>query len=112
MFARTKVSLLQSAGIVLALAAFITVVAVQVTRTIEERDATAYRSRLDEVLGRVDAEATTLAKGGLAEIPAYVENSQKSVLDALAAWSQQQHLPLVLLDGEGKVLLHPALPAG
>jgi methyl-accepting chemotaxis protein len=112
MFARTKVSLLQSTGIGLALAALIAVVASQVNAVVSERDAAAYRARMENVLGRLAVEAAALERGGLSEIPAYVENAQKAVVAALDAWAKEQDLALVLLDGDGKVVRHPTLPAG
>ena len=112
MFARTKVSLLQSAGIAAALIAFIAVAAVQVTAVVGERDAATYQSRMDNVLGRLTVEATALEKGGLSEIPAYVENSQRAVVAQLDAWARAENLPLLVLDADGRVVRHPLLPFG
>jgi methyl-accepting chemotaxis protein len=112
MFARTKVNLAQSAGIGVALVAFIAVAAVQVTQVLGERDAAAYQARLENVVGRLEVEASALDKGGLSEIPAYVENSQKAAVAALDAWAGERNLPLVLLDRDGKVVRHPSLAAG
>jgi methyl-accepting chemotaxis protein len=107
MFLRTKTSLAQSAGTGLALAAFIALVGFQVTRVIGERDAATYRSRLETVVSRLDEEAAALQKGGLSDIPAYVENSQKAALDSLKKWAADRNLQLFVLDGDGRVALAP-----
>ena len=112
MFARTKVNLVQSAGIGIALAAFIAVVASEVTTVVGERDAATYRSRLENVLGRLNEEDAALQKGGLSEIPAYVENSQVAVVASLRKWAADQHLDLFLLDADGNVVHHPRLAPG
>ena len=112
MFARTKTSLAQSAGIAVALVAFLAVVASEVSRVVTERDAATYRSRLETVLNRLEEEAAALQKGGLADIPAYVENSQRAAIASLQKWAADRGLQLFLLDAEGKVVYHPRLAPG
>src|SRR5512142_2696679 len=103
MHARTKISVAQSSGIALALLAFIAIVAQQVTAVVGERDSAGYRARLENVLLRLDVEATALKNGGLAEIPAYVQNSQQSASAFLQGWSKEQGQPLSVLAPEGNV---------
>jgi methyl-accepting chemotaxis protein len=112
MFARTKVSLLQSAAVAAALVVFLGVVSSSVGGVVEERDQALYRERLRSVTARLASEQEVLVKGGLGEVKAYVDNAQAAAVEALGKEAREQRQPLVLLDAEGKVLLHPTLAAG
>jgi methyl-accepting chemotaxis protein len=107
MFARTRTSLFQAAGIAVALLGFLAIVASEATRVVGERDAAIYRSRLETVLSRLEEEAAALEKGGLADVPAYVENSQKAAIASLQAWAAERSLALFLLDDKGNPVLAP-----
>jgi len=112
MFARTKVSLAQAAATAVALVACLGVVSVETARMVGERDAALYAEKLANLVGRLASEVSTLEKGGLADIPAYVTNAQGAVLEEMARWSKSSGTSITVLDKDGRVLLHPGQPSG
>ena len=112
MNARTRIAVVQSAALVAALVALLALIGVSVSRIVGAKDDVLYRERLGSVLARVASEQAGLAKNGLDGIEAYVASSQKGVIEELAKGGVLGEAHLVILDKDGKVLLHPRLAAG
>src|SRR5512140_2019779 len=112
MFARTKVSVAQAGATAIALVACLAVVWVETARIVGERDAALFGEKLKNLTSRLASEVSTLEKGGLADIPAYVANAQSAVLEDFSRWAKADGSEIVVLDKEGRVLLHPTLPSG
>jgi methyl-accepting chemotaxis protein len=112
---RTKLTLVQ-AGMAAALAAAIfAVLWAAVSGIVNDKDDALYRERLAAVHGQIAAEHANLEKTGLGEVEAYVAGARKAALEALAARPEASgggDVALLVADGEGRVLLHPALPPG
>ena len=112
MFLRAKVALFQSVGLALALAALLAVNWRSVSRVVADKDEALYREKLRELVARMESEHAALVKNGLADVEAYVQGAQKSLVEDLARMPHAQGEVLLVLDREGKVVLHPTLPAG
>jgi hypothetical protein len=112
MYLRNKVAIVQVATLVATLGAVLGVIGFSAMRLVEERDAALYDEKMRQVLGRMESEQAALAANGLAEVEAYVQSAQKSVVGELAKANAAGGVALVVLDREGKVVLHPRLAAG
>jgi len=115
MYIRSKVSLLQAGVTAGALAVILAALYVSVAAVVNRADAALYRERLRAVIGRIEAEQTSLEKTGLGEVEAYVTGAKQAVLGDLAAGyakGDTASVQLIILDRDGKVVLHPSLPAG
>ena len=112
MFLRAKVALLQSVGLVVALAALLAVNWRSVSAVVAEKDEALYREKLRELVARMESEHAGLVKNGLADVEAYVQGAQKALVEDLARIPRAKGEVLLILDREGKVVLHPSLDAG
>ncbi|HET9596057.1 MAG TPA: methyl-accepting chemotaxis protein [Anaeromyxobacteraceae bacterium] len=112
MYARTRIALVQSVALVATLATLLVVIGVSVGRIVKAKDDLLYRDRLAAALARIASEQAALAKNGLDGIEAYVAGAQKTVLEDLAKGAAGSEAHLVVLDREGKVILHPKLAPG
>jgi methyl-accepting chemotaxis protein len=115
MYIRTKVSLIPSAMMAVALAVVLAIVYGSVSRLVNDKDEAYYREKLAGVLSQVRASEANLQRTGLGEIAAYVEGAKKSVVDALTGQEgakSSADVYLIILDAQGKVVLHPKLPSG
>jgi methyl-accepting chemotaxis protein len=115
MYIRTKVSLIPSGMMAAALAVILAVIYGSVSRLVNEKDEAYYREKLVGVLSQIRAGEASLQRTGLGEIAAYVEGAQKSVVEALAGQEGAKSSPdvyLIILDAQGKVVLHPRLQPG
>jgi methyl-accepting chemotaxis protein len=112
---RTRLTALQTAATSACLAAFLVVIWISASRLLNEKDDALYGERLDAIDAQLDTEQAGLQRTGLADVPAYVENAQKSVLDALGqryGGGPTAPVRLFVLDRQGKALLHPTLSRG
>jgi len=113
MFTRTRIALEQSISLALALGALLAVIALSVTKLVEQKDDRLYRERLGAILKSIDSEHTGLVRNGLDGVEAYARQAQEGVLSDLAPLRDAESGAYVLvLDQEGRTLLHPSLPRG
>ncbi|HSN90766.1 MAG TPA: methyl-accepting chemotaxis protein [Anaeromyxobacteraceae bacterium] len=115
MYIRSKVSLIQASVTAGALAVILALLYASVAAVVNRADEALYQERLRAVVGRIQAEQANLEKTGLGEVEAYVTGAQQAVLQELAAGNapgEASPVYLLVLDREGKVLVHPSLPAG
>jgi methyl-accepting chemotaxis protein len=115
MLIRNKASLMQAAMTAVSLAVILAIVYVSASRIVNDKDDAYYREKLDKVVQTADSEYQALVKTGLADTPSYVENTQKDLLASLAkAYYGQDasRVYLFIVDGAGKVVLHPKRAAG
>ncbi|HTN52862.1 MAG TPA: methyl-accepting chemotaxis protein [Anaeromyxobacter sp.] len=113
MFVRAKVALVQALAVGAALAVLLWVNYLVVSGVVQEKDEKLYFQKLSAVLSRIEGEHATLSKSGLGEVEAYVQNAQRAVADELArSAAAEGGVFLLVLDGEGKVVVHPRLAAG
>jgi len=111
-YLRAKVALFQSVAIVLALVALLAVNWRSVSGVVTEKDETLYREKLRGLLARMQSDHEGLVKTGLAEVEAYVQGAQKTLVEDLAKAQVAEGEVLLILDREGKVVLHPKLAPG
>ncbi|HTN51949.1 MAG TPA: methyl-accepting chemotaxis protein [Anaeromyxobacter sp.] len=113
MYVRNKVAVFQATTLVATLGAVLGVIGFSAMSLVEEKDTALYEEKLHQVLARMEAEQGALAANGLAEVEGYVQNAQKSLVGELAkANGAADGVSLVVLDRDGRVVLHPRLAAG
>ena len=113
MYTRTRIALVQSISLAIALGALLAVIAFSVTKLVEQKDDRLYGERLAAILKNIDSEHMGLVRNGLDGVEAYVQQAQHGVLSDLALLKDAEGGAYVLvLDRDSRVLLHPTLPAG
>ena len=115
MLIRTKLTIVQSGIVAVALAATFAVLYASFSALVSEKDDALYRERLAGVLAQLEAEHASLAKTGLADVEAYVQGAQKSVLEALASRAGGRaagDVTLFVANDAGSVLLFPGREPG
>ncbi len=114
MLIRTKITVLESGLLAVAIAVVLVMLYGAAARLINDKDDALYGERLRGVIDRIASEHATLERTGLADVEAYVQNAQKAVLEALAGERGRAATDHVffLVDASGRVLLHPRLAAG
>jgi methyl-accepting chemotaxis protein len=115
MYIRTRISLIQSFVAVIALGILLALFTTTLMDLLTEKDELYYREKLNSALARVESENADLVRGGLADIPAYVEGSKGKLIESLRS-QRFAHAPgevyLFIVDDQGKVVLHPSLATG
>jgi methyl-accepting chemotaxis protein len=109
---RAKVAVFQSAALAVALVGLLAVNWRSVSAVVQEKDEALYLEKLRAVAARMKTEYDGLVKYGLADVEAYVQDAQKAVVEELARAKASGGEVLIVLDKDGKVVLHPRLPAG
>jgi methyl-accepting chemotaxis protein len=113
MHVRARIALLQNAALVAALAGLLVVAHRATSAVVEAKDEQLFEEKLHAVVNRVAAEHQTLAKSGLGEVEAYVQNAQRSLAEELAERSSEAGgVFLLVVDKDRKVVVHPKLAVG
>ena len=112
MYTRTRIALVQSISLAIALGTLLAVIAFSVTALVEEKDDRLYGERLAAILKAVESEHAGLVRNGLDGVEAYVQQAQQGVLSDLALLKDAEGAHVLVLDRNGRALLHPTLPAG
>jgi methyl-accepting chemotaxis protein len=115
MLIRTRASLVQAATTAVCLGIILLIVYASASGIVNDKDDAYYREKLDKLVQTIDGEYQALAKTGLADTAAYVEKIQQDLLATLTKSYEGQdaaRMYLFILDGSGKVVLHPKLSPG
>src|SRR5690349_2190878 len=113
MYTRTRIALVQSISLAIALGTLLAVIAFLVTALVERNDDRLYGERLAAVMKSIESEHAGLVRNGLDGVEAYVQQAQQGVLSDLALLKDAEGGAHVLvLDRDGRILLHPILLAG
>jgi len=115
MYIRTKIGLIQSGTMAAAAAIVLAVIYGAVAKLVNEKDNAYYQEKLAGIVAQVREGEASLQRTGLGDIAAYVQGAQKAVVDAIATQEGAKASPdvyLFIVDGQGRVVLHPRLPPG
>jgi methyl-accepting chemotaxis protein len=113
MHIRAKVTVIQTAAVVIALGTLLLVTGSAVGGVVREKDGALYDEKLHAVVARMETEQAALAKSGLSSVEAYVQSSQQALADELSkAPVSGDGVYLMVVDRDGKVLVHPTLKRG
>ena len=115
MYIRSKVSVIQSALLAVALSVILAIIYSSVSKLVNEKDDGLYAEKLSKILSQIENDHANLVSSGLDEVEAYVVQTKQTLLKNLAKkyyGDASRDVYMFILDDSGRVVLDPSEQVG